>query len=119
MSLREFMRDDLRAGRVWLIVGEMAGTQTVNGVKVLCVVDAAEAGESYSLNDPAKKRSTEGVMTGALTLYMRRDEYKGVPYVGQPLTLDGRKYRIDSYGDDEGMLELNVSEVRARCYPSA
>ena len=58
-------------------------------------------------------------MTGALTLYMRRDEYKGVPYIGQSLTLDGRKYRIDAYSDDEGMLELNVSEVRARCYPSA
>lgn len=119
MSLREVMRDDLRAGRVWFNVDEMAGTHTVNGVKVLCVVDAAEMSESYSLNDPVEKRRNEGVMTGALTLYMRRDEYKGVPYIGQSLTLDGRKYRIDSYGDDEGMLELNVSEVRARCYPSA
>ena len=115
MSLREVMRDDLRAGRVWFNEGEMAGTHTVNGVKVLCVVDAAEAGESYSLNDPAKKRSTEGVMTGALTLYMRRDEYGGTPFIGQPLTLDGRKYRIASWGDDEGVLELNLIEVRARC----
>ena len=32
MSLREVMRDDLRAGRVWFHVDEMAGTHTVNGV---------------------------------------------------------------------------------------
>ncbi|MBQ8091595.1 MAG: hypothetical protein IJ233_12710, partial [Pyramidobacter sp.] len=104
----------------WFNEGEMAGTHTVNGVKVLCVVDAATVNESnFVHSDPAQQRRGEGLMTSALTVYLRRDEYKGVPFVGQPLTVDGRKYRIDSYGDYEGMLELNVSEVRARCYPSA
>lgn len=116
MSLRQVMRDDLRAGRVWFNESEMAGTHEVNGAKVLCVVDAAEAGETNSVrSDAAQQRRSEGLMTGALTVYMRRDEYGGTPFIGQPLTLDGRKYRIASWGDDEGVLELNLIEVRARC----
>ena len=115
MSLRQVMRDDLRAGRVWFNEGEMAGVHEVNGAKVLCVVDAATVEESYRLNDPAQKRRNEGLMMSALTVYMRHDEYGGTPFIGQPLTLDGRKYRIASWGDDEGVLELNLIEVRARC----
>lgn len=115
MSLRQVMADDLRAGRVWFNEGEMAGVHEINGAKVLCVVDAAAVDEINGLNDPAQKRRNEGLMMSALTVYMRRDEYGGTPFVGQPLTLDGRKYRIASWGDDEGVLELNLIEVRARC----
>ena len=119
MSLREVMRDDLRKGRVWFNEGEMAGFHVVNGQRILCVVDAATLAESYNDTNAAQKRRNEALMTGALAVYLRRDEYKGVPYVGQTVTFDGRKYRIESAGDDEGMLELNLIEVRARCYPQA
>lgn len=116
MSLREVMRDDLRAGRVWFNEGEMAGWHEINGTRTLCVIDAAAVDESGSYySNPVENRRREGLMTSALTVYLRRDEYGGTPFVGQPLTVDGRKYRIASWGDDEGLLELNVTEVRARC----
>ena len=116
MSLRQVMADDLRQARVWFNDGEMASWHDVNGARLLCVVDAATVSESGSyISNPQENRRRAGLMTSALTVYMRRDEYGGTPFVGQPVTLDGRKYRITSWGDDEGVLELNMIEVRARC----
>lgn len=107
MSLKDVMRDDLRKGRVWFDPGGMGGWHVVNGQKVLCVLDAA------CLAEAAPGRRGEGVQTGSLSLYLRADEYRGLPHVGQSLTVDGRTYRIAACADAEGVLELQLTEARA------
>ena len=117
MSLKDVMRDDLMRGRVWFNAGEMADEHIVNGQKIICVVDGASMGEGIAAASQTgeNRRRGEGVMNGALDLYLRRDEYRGLPRIGQAVTLDGRSCRITAYADDEGVLCLSLLEVRSRC----
>ena len=115
MSLKDVMRDDLRKGRVWFDPDAMGSYHNVNGASLLCIVNGAAMANSINSPQASEKRRSEGVQTGTLTLFVRTDEYRSVPYIGQSLTLDGRKYQIVAAGDSEGVLEIHLSEVRARC----
>ena len=108
MSLKDVMRDDLRKGHVWFNPKEMGGWHEINGKRLLCVLDGAMLGETVP------GRRGEGVQTGFLSLILRADEYRGLPRVGQSVTVDGRTYRIVACCDAEGVFELQLSEVRVR-----
>lgn len=116
-NLKEDAKRDLKKGRVWFDDDEMAAYHDINGSKILCVLDRCETAlAAVSSSRAATTRvGSEGLQLDLFILFIRADEYRGEPRVGQEICVDGRKYYIQpGCIEYDGVWEIVMKRVSPR-----
>lgn len=93
---KDDLREDIEDGAVWFYDGDFADWHTVNGLRVLCEIGA--------INNEMREigRLIGGVVRDASYLIIRSRDFKTRPIAGQPIDIDGTRYRIAHVMDDLG-----------------
>lgn len=114
-SLKNLASRDLRKGAVWFSDDEHARYRDVNGAKLICILDRYDIA-AVDRNSPKADmtRRAEGIQSDTLLLFVRTDEYKGMPRYGQEIRIDGVRYTILSAVDFDGVLEITIRGVFVR-----
>lgn len=115
-NLKQDVKQDLRKGAVWFDDSELAGYRDINDAKILCIFDRYET----ALAAASSSRSTstigaEGLQSDLYLLFIRIDEYKGEPRVGQEIRIDKRKYYVQPGTIEyDGVYEILVKRASVR-----
>lgn len=105
MSLKDLVEHDL--DNVWFDENELADVHTVNGKKIVCLVNSDRQARASG-----KPRTAEGISNDSLYLFIRQKEFARVPQSGEPLKLDNLRYDIRSVDVEEGMLIIEIGRSK-------
>lgn len=103
MGFKEVVDNDIQ--NVFLNSQEFGTEHTLNGRKVICVIDE----EKFQNKQKNGLISTEeGVFQNGFTLFIGNPYLKLQPNTGEKLTLDGVKYEVAASKHDMGMYEIDL-----------
>ena len=116
-SLKDDVKSDLVKRAAWFNDLEFADYHDIEGRKTLCVFDryesalaALDSGRSVSKGAVVMA----GIQSDLYLLFIRADEYRGSPRVGQDINVDGRKFYIQGSILYEGVYEITMKAGAAR-----
>ena len=116
-SLKDDVKSDLVKRAAWFNDLEFADYHDIEGRKTLCVFDryesalaALDSGRSVSKGAVVMA----GIQSDLYLLFIRADEYRGSPRVGQDISVDGRKFYIQGSILYEGVYEITMKAGAAR-----
>lgn len=104
MNLKELVEADVFG--VFLNPDEMADWHEVNGTRLLCAIDK----NNVHMRTGGGRR-TEGVREDSLFLYIASDAFRNKPVAHEPITVDGKRYKIRDVSDEFGMLVIEYGDI--------
>ena len=105
-SLKEDIGNDLAKRVVWFNDFEFADYHNINGVDLLCIVDADR---TQDISD----NKAQGVYEADFALFFPDGVLPGRPVVGGRVTFDGRSYFVVSLVSSDGILEMRIKANRS------
>ena len=98
---------------VFFNTDEFADEHTVNGKKLLAVLDENTLiDRSAHWEGGAKQSFDQGLYRADATLFVKCKELGGRPKVSSPMLVDGKKYLVDSVDEDAGVYCVALVRVR-------
>ena len=115
-NLKENLKQDLRKGAVWFDDSELASYRDINGARILCIFDRYETAlAAASSSRTTSTTGAEGLQSDLYLLFIRADEYKSEPRVGQEIRIDKRKYYVQPGTIEyDGVYEILVKRASVR-----
>ena len=104
MSFRDMVQADLH--NVFFNVEEFAEEHTINGKKMLCVIDQDE-------NAASSVQSVMGVYVANRRIYVKESDMKVLPKEGLQLRLDDRMYFVTDARLEMGAVVIELQVNRA------
>lgn len=105
MSLKDLIEHDL--DNVWFDENEIADVHTINGKKMVCLVNS-----DRQTRASGKPRAAEGISTDSLYILVHEKAFAITPRPGEPLTLDKLRYDIRSVDVEAGMLIIEINRSK-------
>lgn len=103
MGFKDAIKSDI--ANVFLNSNEFGTEHTLNGRKVICVVDE----EKFQNKQKNGLISTEeGVFQNGFTLFIGYPYLKLQPHTGESITIDGVKYEVAASKSDMDMFEIDL-----------
>lgn len=103
MEFKDVIKSDI--ANVFLNNNEFGTEHTLNGRKVICVIDE----EKFQNKQKNGLISTEeGVFQNGFTLFIGYPYLKLQPHTGENMTIDGIKYEVAASKSDMGMFEIDL-----------
>lgn len=99
MSLKEIMAEDVR--NVFFSQDDFGETHTINNITCSCVLDDDRLIERTDA-------AAIGTHLGERLLFVASSLLPGKPAVGNPLTLDGKKWIVRGVADNAGVYEIRL-----------
>lgn len=93
---------------------EFAEKYTINGVDMYAVLDTDIIHER---NKRSYAEFAEGVNQGECLLYVERKNFSRVPVKDEIISINKRKYMVNSVSDNYGVLELTLTLNQSRGSP--
>jgi hypothetical protein len=104
LSLKEQIDRDVF--EIFLNPSDFGEFHTVNGSRVLCIIDKNNVHMRASLG-----RRTEGVREDSLFMYVKTQEFATPPKPYDLISVDGREYAVRSVSDEMGLLVIEYGGV--------
>lgn len=102
------VRNDIK--HVFINSLEFADWRDIDGVSVLCVLDADIIQER---NARTQADYAEGVFEEEILLYVEETDLPHRPVRDQTMTVDNRRYYVRHVAENMGVLEVTLTEARA------
>ena len=106
MTFKEQIAADNKA--VFLNLFEFSDTHNVNGKDMACQVDSNEMIDREKRYQYKRSLYADGVFLKELLIYVRADDFGGLPAVGRILTFDGKYYTVSDAIDEDGIYYISL-----------
>lgn len=98
-AFKEAVRKDVKG--TFINFDEFAYWHTLNGKKVLCIID-----KDITSEVAARNRDLEGVFLNTLTIYVEDLDLNPRPVEGELLKVDGSFHLVQSVSDEDGVYAI-------------
>lgn len=104
MSFRDIVQTDL--GNVFFNLDEFAEEHTIDGRKMLCIID-------QDANIASAVQSVTGIYAANRRIYVREEDMKALPKEGKRLSLDGQFFFVTDARAEMGVFVIELQANRA------
>ena len=112
MNFKDTIKNDIKS--IFLNPYEFADMHEINGEKIVCVVDDDAIADEVKLkfgNSPHSESQT--LYNGLTAVYVATEDF-GKPKPQSTLTFDGRRYRVISVSEQDGIYKFLLERTGAR-----
>ena len=111
MTFKEQVARDNYA--VFMNLEEFSEIHTVNGKEMAVQVDSNEMIDREKRYRYKQGVYTDGIYIKELLIYVKAEDFGGLPAVGRVLNFDGKSYIISDAVDEDGIYSLSLEANRA------
>ena len=107
MKLKELIAADVE--KVFLNPEEFGEIHTVNGLKMLIIMDGNEMIE----REKRVKNHAEGTFRKQILFFVAAEEFGALPAIGREISVDSRKYRVIDAISESGIYSITAEAFKS------
>lgn len=107
-SFKEIMKADI--DHTFMNLDEFADTHIVDGKEIPVMVDDNEIIE----REKKMKSNMDGVYVKQKLIYVKADDFGGLPQIGRAIMFDGKRYLVTDATDESGIYAITMEANKTR-----